>query len=96
MTHPQLTELAQQPENAQPGCCGVSFLPYLVGERTPNWPQATGALLGLTPGMFYCLSKQSFGPAWSRKGIVHQHRLGPWPRGLPPCAGKLRESHAAL
>jgi xylulokinase len=33
-----------------PGCEGVRFLPYLVGERTPNWPEATGALLGLRPG----------------------------------------------
>ena len=29
------------------GCNGVTFLPYLGGERTPNWPHATGALLGL-------------------------------------------------
>ena len=26
------------------------FLPYLTGERTPNWPHATGALLHLRPG----------------------------------------------
>ena len=25
-------------------------MPYLTGERTPNWPHATGALLGLGPG----------------------------------------------
>jgi sugar (pentulose or hexulose) kinase len=55
MTHAQLTELALQPENEQPGCSGVNFLPYLVGERTPNWPQATGALLGLTPGVYVCV-----------------------------------------
>lgn len=30
------------------GCDGVTFLPYLGGKRTPNWPHATGALLGLT------------------------------------------------
>ena len=29
-----------------PGSHGVTFLPYLAGERTPNWPQATGAILG--------------------------------------------------
>mmetsp|Transcript_15708 Transcript_15708/g.41397 ORF Transcript_15708/g.41397 Transcript_15708/m.41397 type:complete len:592 (-) Transcript_15708:105-1880(-) len=63
MTHPQLTELAQQPENAQPGCGGVSFLPYLVGERTPNWPRATGALLGLTPGVL------------SRPGLLYRAAL---------------------
>ena len=26
------------------------FLPYLGGERTPNWPHATGCLLNLRPG----------------------------------------------
>jgi len=28
----------------------VRFLPYLTGERSPNWPDATGALVGLRPG----------------------------------------------
>ena len=35
---------------APPGCGGVSMLPYLSGERTPDWPDARGAILGLTPG----------------------------------------------
>lgn len=47
MTHEQLTSLAEQ---EPPGCGGVTFLPYLLGERTPNWPHATGALTGLRPG----------------------------------------------
>lgn len=29
-----------------PGCHGVTFLPFLNGERTPNWPQASGSVLG--------------------------------------------------
>ena len=29
-----------------PGCDGVRFLPYITGERTPNWPDATGASVG--------------------------------------------------
>ena len=33
-----------------PGCSGVNFLPFLTGERTPNWPLATAAILGLRPG----------------------------------------------
>jgi xylulokinase len=33
-----------------PGCEGVTLLPFFVGERTPNVPRATGALLGLRPG----------------------------------------------
>lgn len=33
-----------------PGASGVNFIPYLTGERTPNWPHSSGALLGLRPG----------------------------------------------
>lgn len=43
LSHEQLTQLAAA-EAA--GCSGVTFLPYLAGERTPNWPHATGAVLG--------------------------------------------------
>ena len=42
--------LTAQAERVRPGCGGVSFLPYLAGERTPDWPTATGALLGLREG----------------------------------------------
>ena len=34
----------------QPGCDGLLWLPYLNGERVPDLPQATGTLLGMTPG----------------------------------------------
>lgn len=47
MDHDALTKLALM---EQPGCCGVNFLPYLTGERTPNLPQSTGAIIGLRPG----------------------------------------------
>ena len=33
---------------AQPGAGGLTLLPYLDGERTPNLPTATGSLHGLT------------------------------------------------
>ena len=33
---------------AEPGAGGLSLLPYLDGERTPNLPSATGTLSGLT------------------------------------------------
>ena len=33
---------------ADPGCGGLVLVPYLEGERTPNRPEATGALHGLT------------------------------------------------
>jgi xylulokinase len=34
--------------SAEPGAGGVVLLPYLAGERTPNLPDATGQLSGLT------------------------------------------------
>jgi xylulokinase len=48
LDHAELAELAAK---EPPGCHGVTFLPYLGGERTPNWPGATGTLLGLKPGL---------------------------------------------
>ncbi len=36
--------------SARPGAGGLSLLPYLDGERTPNLPDATGTLQGITRG----------------------------------------------
>ncbi|WP_030161328.1 xylulokinase [Glycomyces sp. NRRL B-16210] len=35
---------------AEPGAGGLTLLPYLDGERTPNRPNATGVLSGITTG----------------------------------------------
>ena len=43
--HDQLADLALA---GQPGANGLTLLPYLDGERTPNRPDATGVLHGLT------------------------------------------------
>ncbi|MGN6302771.1 MAG: xylulokinase [Angustibacter sp.] len=45
--HAGLAELALA---AEPGAGGLTLLPYLDGERTPNRPDATGTLHGLTTG----------------------------------------------
>lgn len=45
--HEEATRLA---EAVPAGCDGVVFLPYLQGERVPNLPHATGAIVGLRPG----------------------------------------------
>lgn len=34
-----------------PGADGLTFVPFLVGERVPDLPLASGALLGLRPGL---------------------------------------------
>lgn len=47
MSHADITPLA---EAVAPGAEGVNFLPYLLGERTPNWPHSSGAVLGLRQG----------------------------------------------
>jgi xylulokinase len=43
-----LAELDGLALSAQPGAGGLTFVPYLDGERTPNLPDATGSLLGMT------------------------------------------------
>lgn len=43
--HDGLDQLARQ---AHPGAGGLTMLPYLDGERTPDYPDATGSLVGLT------------------------------------------------
>ncbi len=42
-----LAELERQVDSVAPGAEGVSFLPYLNGERTPNLPNGTGVIHGL-------------------------------------------------
>lgn len=42
-----LAELEKQVASVPAGADGVSFLPYLNGERTPNLPNGTGVLHGL-------------------------------------------------
>ena len=43
--HGRLSDLAL---SAEPGAGGLVLVPYLEGERTPNLPDATGSLRGLT------------------------------------------------
>ncbi|MBE1514831.1 xylulokinase [Nesterenkonia halotolerans] len=43
--HAGLAELALA---AEPGAHGLTLVPYLEGERTPNLPYATGSFIGLT------------------------------------------------
>ncbi len=42
-----LPELERQVSSCEPGADGVSFLPYLNGERTPNLPGGSGVIHGL-------------------------------------------------
>ena len=44
----ELSDLDRLALAAEPGAGGLSLLPYLDGERTPNLPTATGTLSGLT------------------------------------------------
>ena len=39
----------QEAENVEPGCSGLIYLPYLMGERTPHLdPRAKGVFFGLS------------------------------------------------
>ena len=46
-SHAELTAAARA---VAPGCEGLTWLPYLNGERVPDLPRATGRLLGMRPG----------------------------------------------
>ncbi|MDL4817028.1 xylulokinase [Actinomadura opuntiae] len=48
MTGASLDELSALALAAEPGAGGLTLLPYLDGERTPDRPDATGVLAGLT------------------------------------------------
>ena len=48
MLNVDLDRLASLALAASPGADGLTLLPYLEGERTPNRPDATGTLAGLT------------------------------------------------
>ncbi|KIY93667.1 xylulose kinase [Monoraphidium neglectum] len=48
LSQEEATRLAADEEA---GCRGVNFIPYLAGERTPNWPNSSGTILGLRPGL---------------------------------------------
>jgi xylulokinase len=43
-----LAQLDSTVAGAPPGAGGIIFLPYLVGERTPNLPNGVGVFHGLT------------------------------------------------
>lgn len=43
-----LNEFGEKALTAEPGAGGLTLLPYLEGERTPDRPEATGALTGMT------------------------------------------------
>ncbi|QDU68512.1 xylulokinase [Engelhardtia mirabilis] len=45
-----LARITREAERVPIGCDGVTFLPYLAGERVPDLPHARGSLLGLRPG----------------------------------------------
>ncbi len=45
-----LERLTTAAEAVAPGCDGVTFVPFLTGERVPNLPGATGTLEGLRAG----------------------------------------------
>jgi xylulokinase len=74
----EITDLA---EKEPPGCEGVLIIPYFSegGERTPNWPDSTGCLIGLKhghmqrPGLLYRAALESIAYALLRgyQRMVH-------------------------
>ncbi|MDU5308200.1 MAG: FGGY family carbohydrate kinase, partial [Varibaculum cambriense] len=54
INYAELDELAAKGET---GCGGMTLLPYFAGERTPNLPEATASIFGMTPG---AMTKENF------------------------------------
>ena len=69
-----LAELSHLALAAEPGAGGLSLLPYLNGERTPDRPDATGVLTGLTTA--------NATQAEPRKGSGRRRCSRRWPRPL--------------
>lgn len=80
MDHQQITDLAAK---EQPGAEGINFLPFLTGERSPNWPDSYGVLTGLRPGglqpgrLYRAALEGATYPllyGWSSQGRAHNHK----------------------
>lgn len=76
-SHAELTALAS---HVPPGCHGLLWLPFHVGERVPNLPHATGTISGirpgwLSPGTLYraAIEAVSLNLSW---GLQHLQNLG--------------------
>ncbi len=92
--HDRLSELALDARRRAP--TAWSWCPYLEGERTPNLPDATGALHGLTPGH---RDARPTSPAPPSKGCCAASPTGstPWSRtGVEPRRVLLVGGGAAL
>lgn len=75
-----IVELNRLAEGVAPGSDGLLFLPYLRGERVPDLPHATGALLGVTaeslsPGRLFRAAMEGATLALA-SGIERMRRLG--------------------
>jgi len=79
-------EIARLAAAEPAGSDGLSFAPFLAGERTPNWPHASGAVVGLRaghlarPGLLYRAALE--GATFSLKAgyeVMREHGL---PSGL--------------
>ena len=80
---------------ARPGAAGLTLLPYLDGERTPDLPEATGSLHGMTRANMHRTSDSATRPQQERAagatGLTQERErhveLGSWSRMTQPLTG---------
>ncbi len=84
LTHAEAMKLAK---DVPPGCHGLTFLPFIGGERTPDWPHSTGALLGITPHNMNCMSNDE-----NKSGIMYRAALEGVTYLLKDALEQMRES----
>lgn len=78
LDHETITRLAEQEEA---GSSGANFLPFLTGERTPNWPHSYGVITGIRqggmrPGLLYraALEGATFSLVNGEDGLLSSQR----------------------
>ena len=94
LDHETITRLAEQEEA---GSSGANFLPFLTGERTPNWPHSYGVITGIRqggmrPGLLYraALEGATFSLLNGEDGLLpFQRRCHPLAACLIPASSQL-------
>ena len=79
-----LDELSRLALAAEPGAGGLTLVPYFEGERTPNLPDATAELTGMT---LTSTTRENLARA-AVEGMLG----GPRPPGSRPCAASVFRS----
>jgi D-xylulose kinase len=84
-------KFAAKAARVPPGANGLLLLPYLEGERTPNVPDGTGVMIGITPRTFtashYCRAAMEGVTLGMNYGLLRLAELGVKPKQIRATGG---------